>query len=189
MSLEEIAKLGLTGAYHAKATLRKEFKMIKCLPFIKPTQVIRLFNEFKCNFDNDLIPFMDYFEKTWLHGNFSVELWNLYDLEICRTNNSVESWNRKFNDLIAKPHPNIFELIKCLKLDEILTRKALVDSGNFLLAIIFNSKLEKQIIKKKKTNLEGFNERLKALTDSYKGKKLSDINLIEKIIDELESIQ
>ena len=37
--------------------------------------------------------FITYYEETWLVGNFSLQLWNVFDSSSIRTNNHVEGWH------------------------------------------------------------------------------------------------
>ncbi|XP_072394779.1 uncharacterized protein [Diabrotica undecimpunctata] len=57
--------------------------------------------------------FYDYFVKQWLENtHITKEMWNCYDLRH-RSNNVLEGWNHRLNTLI-RPHPNVFQLVKCL---------------------------------------------------------------------------
>ncbi|XP_041474641.1 uncharacterized protein LOC121423350 [Lytechinus variegatus] len=58
--------------------------------------------------------FNDYFQDTWIAGHFPVSMWNVHGVDR-RTNNDIEGWHNAFNRLIAKHHPNIWELIMALK--------------------------------------------------------------------------
>ena len=52
---------------------------------------------------------------------FPPAMWNVYDRAITddlRTNNSLEGWHRRFNMIIAKHHPNIFEFLDRLKSEQ-----------------------------------------------------------------------
>ena len=45
-------------------------------------------------------------------------LWNVYERTIAeepRTNNILEGWHRRFNTIVAKHHPNIYEFLERLK--------------------------------------------------------------------------
>ena len=49
-------------------------------------------------------PILNYFEKTWMNGDFPPEDWNQFDNKEDRTNNYVESYNNQINrKLKTKP--------------------------------------------------------------------------------------
>ena len=62
-------------------------------------------------------------------------LWNVSDIEL-RTNNMVEDeflffflqlgWNRRFNRLVAKYHPNVWHFFDCLKKEEVCVRQQIL---------------------------------------------------------------
>ena len=55
---------------------------------------------------------------------FPPEMWNVYDRakeDDLRTNNSLEGWHRRFNMIIAKHHPNVYEFIDRLKSEQART--------------------------------------------------------------------
>jgi hypothetical protein len=64
--------------------------------------------------------FWSYFGKTWLR-EFAFSTWNISelqeeDIEITnRTNNGLENFNKKLNNVFSSPHPNIFMFINAIK--------------------------------------------------------------------------
>lgn len=63
--------------------------------------------------------FYDYFVEQWLENDIiSKEMW-ICNGDRHRTNNSVEGWNNRLNNLIRTPHSNFYFLLKILK-DEAL---------------------------------------------------------------------
>ena len=56
--------------------------------------------------------FITYFEETWLVENFSLCLWNVYEINSNspRTNNHIEGWHNKLKRIAKKSHPNVYEL-------------------------------------------------------------------------------
>ena len=62
--------------------------------------------------DVKLNVFWMYFKNTWTNL-FSVQFWNIHDKNelMNRTNNALESYNRRFNDLFATAHPSLQQLI------------------------------------------------------------------------------
>ena len=70
--------------------------------------------------------FMNYLENTWLGParRFALELWNVYDLNDRRTNNSIEGWHRSSNDIFGM-RPKLWKFIDCMKKEERLTDNAI----------------------------------------------------------------
>ena len=50
--------------------------------------------------------FITYFEETWLVGIFSLNLWNVYEMDSNspRTNNHIEGWHNKLQRIAKKPN-------------------------------------------------------------------------------------
>ena len=66
---------------------------------------------------------------------FAVKKWNLYARVlggVPKTNNTCEAWNSRFNTLIGKKHPNVFEFLDSLLKEELYaeSRRRGVDLGN-----------------------------------------------------------
>lgn len=59
--------------------------------------------------------FVDYFEWTWLNGNFSLNQWNVHLLDGPGTNNNLEGWHSRVKTLARKAHLNIFEMVELFK--------------------------------------------------------------------------
>ncbi|CAF1071876.1 unnamed protein product [Brachionus calyciflorus] len=84
----------------------------------EPTSLTVVFQDLTLNIDtigNDYCKlienFLTYFVDTWFEGNFESKLWNHANTIDPRTNNHVEGFHNKLNKWIAKPHPNIYQLI------------------------------------------------------------------------------
>ena len=76
---------------------------------------------------------LSYFENTWLDGGqFSPAMWSVFEQDGSRTNNHLEGWHRKFNAVISRPHPNIYQLVDVIKGEQALTDLAAVqlDAGS-----------------------------------------------------------
>ena len=59
---------------------------------------------------------------------FPIRLWNLYtrvNLEVARTNNSVEGWHNGFQSGISCAHPSFTKLIRYLQLEQSLQEAVL----------------------------------------------------------------
>ena len=61
--------------------------------------------------------FADYFERTWLNGNFSLSQWNVHLLDGSHTNN-LEGWHCRVKTLAGKAHLNIFEMVELFKTEQ-----------------------------------------------------------------------
>ncbi len=70
--------------------------------------------------------FIEYFEETWLNGQYHVSEWSVWDEDGPRTNNHVEGWHNKMNKLAGKSHPNIiYELVDLFKAEQAVTEVTL----------------------------------------------------------------
>ena len=58
--------------------------------------------------------FFQYFQNTWLDGNFPIRMWNVYSLEGLHTNNNNEGWHSKLRNLAGKAHPHIYKAVTLL---------------------------------------------------------------------------
>ena len=66
---------------------------------------------------------------------YPIETWNLYERVISglpRTNNTCEAWNRRFNAILGKQHPNIWEFLTVLCTEEQYaeSKRTLISLGN-----------------------------------------------------------
>jgi hypothetical protein len=60
--------------------------------------------------------FYDYFVEQWLeNGEITRAMWNCKESRHRTTNNTAEGWNFKLNEIIKRPHPNFYALIRALK--------------------------------------------------------------------------
>ena len=69
------------------------------------------------NLDN----FKNYFDSTWMRGQYSLPLWNYYSYDGPRTNNRLEGWHNRLKRIVKKPHPNFYELIDVFKREQAAT--------------------------------------------------------------------
>ena len=65
--------------------------------------------------------FFQYFQNTWLDGNFPIRMWNVYSMEGPRTNNNTEGWHSKLRKLAGKAHSNIYEAVTLFKSEQAAT--------------------------------------------------------------------
>ena len=59
-------------------------------------------------------------------------MWSVFEQDGNRANNHLEGWHRKFNAVISRPHPNIYQLVDVNKGEQALTDLAAVqlDAGS-----------------------------------------------------------
>ena len=71
--------------------------------------------------------FLEYFQDTWIEGNYPLRMWNMYSLDGPRTNNNAEGWHSKICKLAGKAHPNIYKLaVELFKAEQTATEVSLM---------------------------------------------------------------
>ena len=74
--------------------------------------------------DNGQLPavteLLEYFSSTWLNGQYPIAMLNVYRQDTS-TNNKLEGWHNSMNRAVKKSHPNIFERITTLKMEQSAT--------------------------------------------------------------------
>ena len=70
--------------------------------------------------------FFQYFQNTWLDGNFPICMRNIYSMEGPRTNNNTEGWHSKLRKLAGKAHPNIYEAVILFKSEQAATEVSIM---------------------------------------------------------------
>ena len=82
------------------------------LGFIQCHLIRQMFRQLRDSAPVDLHALYTYFELQWL-GNTRLQMWNVYDADV-RTNNSCEGWHNRFNIIVNRHHPNIWQLLKVI---------------------------------------------------------------------------
>ena len=111
--------------------LRAQFHALLALPFVPVDHVVPAFTDLRDNCMELLDDVLDLLEDYYVLGRrrgrgrtaprYPPQTWNVYERTlqgIPRTNNTCEGWNRRWNTLIGKTHPNIYEFIEGLKKEE-----------------------------------------------------------------------
>ncbi len=49
---------------------------------------------------------VEYFNRTWVNGQFTFRQWNYFNFDGHRTNNDVEGWHARLKRVVGKPHPS-----------------------------------------------------------------------------------
>lgn len=62
--------------------------------------------------------FADYVTETWIEGHFEQHMWNHFDTDGARTTNHLEGWHSKLNRIVKKSHPNLFEFILVIQVEQ-----------------------------------------------------------------------
>ena len=74
--------------------------------------------------------FVEYFEATWLVGNFTAQQWNVHGNNSYWTNNHTEGWHSRLKWVVNKAHHNIYEFIEVIQQEKAATEILLqLDSG------------------------------------------------------------
>ena len=69
--------------------------------------------------------FIDYFECTWLNGQFQLTTRNVFMEDGPRTNNNLKGWHNKVKKIAGKSHLSIFEMVELFKLGQASTEVSL----------------------------------------------------------------
>ena len=108
---------GYKKQYLANTKFNFWLKSLTSLAMVPVKDIDRAYAIVKSNVpDNiEVKPILDYFEKTWLNGQWKPAVWNHYDDDGPRSNNHAEAFNRVINAKLMSSHPNIWKYIDFLK--------------------------------------------------------------------------
>ncbi|CAF1083058.1 unnamed protein product [Brachionus calyciflorus] len=73
--------------------------------------------------NEELIPFIKSFNKQWLNGSISPEIWNHYKSQK-RTNNDLEGFHSKLTKFLPKYHPKFSDILNCINREDSKTTNA-----------------------------------------------------------------
>ena len=124
---QRVQQLGLQQAYRTDPSMSKFVSKIVALSFC-PVRFVRVsWIAIKANAPllTNVDDLCEYFENTWLNGDFPLRSWNHYDTDGPRTNNHVEGWHSKMNTIAGKVHPNVFELVELFQTEQATTEVTL----------------------------------------------------------------
>ena len=121
----KVQSLGLADVYRSNdPTLKQFIQKMAAIAFCPPAFVRPAW--LGVQQEAPQIPNVDslveYFDSTWVNGQFQFQQWNYFDFDGPRTHNHVEGWHSRLKKVVGKPHPNIFELIEVIKKEEVTTR-------------------------------------------------------------------
>ena len=66
----------------------------------------------------DQLPIVEYFDRTWVNGQYRISQWNYYDYHGPRTSNHVEGWHSQQKKIVGKSHQNIYEIIDVMRKEQ-----------------------------------------------------------------------
>ena len=110
-----LQNFGLTADYTNNEEIRLHIRMCAALAYLPIDDVEDgwICTQQTSPNHEKLTRFYDYFVSQWLENdNITKEMWNCHK-QRHRSNNALEGWNNRLNTLI-RPHPNVYQLIKCL---------------------------------------------------------------------------
>ena len=115
--------------------------------------------------DSRVQEYSDYFQHTWLNGNFRLQMWNYFSYADPCTNNHLEGWHNRIKKMARKSHPNIYELIEILQKEQAATEVTIrqLEGGAIIRARRRKWVKRDEKIQKLKTELENGSRTL----DSY----------------------
>ncbi|CAI2384902.1 unnamed protein product [Moneuplotes crassus] len=114
-------KCGLRKRKILKLTKQLIFSL-KALAFRKPGSVIRKFITIKDWYSTKgscFVSFLEYFENTWIDGQFKIKDWNYYDKlqifnDLSLTNNGLESFHQMIKSQLRKSTPSFAGFLSVL---------------------------------------------------------------------------
>lgn len=128
--------------------------------------------------------FIVYYEKQWLKDERMKAMINYFSSALLRTNNSVENWNKQFQQLVQTKSGSILLIIQALKVDDLLSRKDLIDSNSLLLGT------GEVVAKKKKTRANQFTDYLLTLHSTFESNpNMSLVVFVKSIAEQLTLLQ
>ena len=137
----KVVELGLKVTYETNSEFNQSIKSFTALAFLPPNHVLDGFLELT---SDELVPmdFLSYFEVNYIGAErgsrqnryrtappFPINLWNVFNRVNNgqpRTNNSLEAFHNALQR-VTNSHPAIWRLIECLRREEALASKRLVD--------------------------------------------------------------
>lgn len=138
----QIQANGLQKIYSEDSEFAVNIRCLAALAFVPEEDVVQQFEalkefeffkqkiEGKTEVDIAVQKLLMYMETTWIGrklrrtvkpGTFALNLWNVYQLTLDlfpRTNNAVEAWHNVIAQFIGIAHPNIFNFINNIKLEQ-----------------------------------------------------------------------
>ena len=121
-------KLGLAEDYKEDADIRDFIQKSAAIAFV-PVNFVRIaWMAVKQQMPDDarLKEFAEYFDKTWIDGQFRLPMWNHYVNNGPRTNNHIEGWHNRLKRISRKAHPNLYEVLELFQREEAASRVTII---------------------------------------------------------------
>ena len=114
-------KVGLASEYTENDGVQKVVRRASALPMLPLDKVEDVWVETIADSSQDdkVTLLMDYVTNTWIEGPWNPGMWNHFGNGNYRTNNYLEGWHHKINQVAKKSHPNIFEVVGLLKREQL----------------------------------------------------------------------
>ena len=96
----KLQEVGLSKSHRNNGEVKEWFRLFSGLPFVPVPHIFKAFQLIVCNYQPNSVPqeavfkFNSYFERTWIMGNFRLEVWNHFRSDV-RSNNICEGYNYK----------------------------------------------------------------------------------------------
>ena len=116
----KVQKLGLAEDYREKDEIRDFIQRSAAISFVPPNFVRVAWTGVKADMPDDarVKEYVEYFDKTWMDGQFRLRMWNHYAQTGPRTNNHLEGWHNRLKRLSRKAHPNLYEVLELFQREE-----------------------------------------------------------------------
>ena len=124
----KVQSIGLQQEHQTQGSeVKKFFRRVIALPFVPVRYVLMAWSSLKAEKPSvtGIQEFIDYFEHTWLNGQFQLTTWNVFMEDGPRTNNNLEGWHNKVKKIAGKSHLNIFEMVELFRLEQASTEVGL----------------------------------------------------------------
>lgn len=135
---------GLQGAYRDpdNHSVRRFIHMVLALAFVPEDDVAETFDLLAAQAPEEVEPILDYFQNTYVTGRprrgrrravpprYVPKLWNHYLTALNKshkTNNCSEGWHNRFNQLVAKSHPDIYTFIREVQKEQGYTETSIAE--------------------------------------------------------------
>jgi hypothetical protein len=109
----QVQTLGLVNDYRNDPAVAEHVRLLMALPFAPRNIVRNVFNQLQQSAPPQMAPLLAYYDNQWFR-NVSTRLWNVFGIDD-RTTNEVEGWHLRFNNIVRKHHPNLWQLVSALQ--------------------------------------------------------------------------
>ncbi|PKC05516.1 hypothetical protein RhiirA5_420830 [Rhizophagus irregularis] len=133
----KIQSEGLAIEYGNDEDFSLKLRHLTALAFLPPSEIPAAFDQIKLSLPENAAGVTEYFETTYVHGRitrqtrngstcrapplFPPELWSISDLVELgypRTQNIVEGWHNRWNNLIGKAHIGVYTIIQEMRKEQ-----------------------------------------------------------------------